>query len=316
MTSQQMAKTMRPEKVLEYLVQENDIHYQHYCAMRELLLSYKLPVSMLKTTDEPQAFFNKLYLSYTNPPSTVGSRIVEDTSELIEEVIKNNQEIRGFNARMSKEVVGFVNIYNDWIMDKLCKDESSSPACWNSMNQTMKRLVQEEEERKAENANLEGELFILNEKRETRERELSALRTKVKLQKDLRSANEMISNHGKIHSCCEEKLKKRKEKSLPKKILEFFYKQLRRKRQSWEENVRKKKVTRDMAQDVENSDDDTENSDEDVENSDDDTENSDDDVGNSDDDVGNSDEEVENSDDDVENSYKLMENSDEDVGNS
>lgn len=326
MTSQQTAKTMKPEKVLEYLVQENDIHYQHYYAMKELLLSYKLPVSMLKTTDEPKAFFDKLYLSYRNPPSIVGSRMTEDTSELIEEVIKNNQEIRGFNARMSKEVVGFVNTYNDWIMEQLGKDESNSPACWNSMKESMKRLVQEEEEWKAERANLEGELFLLsNEKCETEERELSALRTKVQLQKDLRCANEMISHLEKIHSCCEEKLKKRKEKSLPKKIFEFFCKQIQRKIHSWEEDGREMKVTPHMAQDGENSDDDdedddaTENSDDDdVVNSDDDTENSDeddDDVVNSEDDAENSDEDVENSEEDV-NSYKLIENSDEDTESS
>lgn len=268
MTSQQMAKTMKPEKVLEYLVQENDIHYQHYYAMRELLLSYKLPVSMLKITDEPKAFFVKLYLSYRNPPSTVGSRIIEDTSELIKVVIKNNQGIRGFNARMSKEVVGFVNIYNDWIMDKLCKDKSSSAACWNNMKETMKRLVQDEEEWKAERADLEGKLSILsNEKCETKERELSALRTKVKLQKDLRCANEIISNLEKMHGCCEEKLKKRKEKSLPKKILEFFCKKIQRKMKSWEENNREMKVTQNMARAVENNEDDEESSDEDVENS-------------------------------------------------
>lgn len=73
-------------------------HYQHFYTMKELLLSYKLPVLMLKTTDEPKAFFDKLYLSCMDPPSTVGSKIIEDTSELIEVVIKTNQEIRGFNA--------------------------------------------------------------------------------------------------------------------------------------------------------------------------------------------------------------------------
>lgn len=93
---------------------------------------------------------------------------------------------------MSKQMVGFVNIYNDLIMGN--KDKSEYPTSWNNMKETMKRLV-ENEEWKPERANLEGKLFILsNEKCETEERELFALRTKVTLQKDLRCLNETINN--------------------------------------------------------------------------------------------------------------------------
>lgn len=76
---------MKPDKSLDYLGQETVIHYQHYYTMKQLMLSYKLPVSMLNTRDEPKVLFDKLQLSHRNPPSTVASRIIEETSELIEE---------------------------------------------------------------------------------------------------------------------------------------------------------------------------------------------------------------------------------------
>lgn len=337
MTKTQTVRKMKAVKHLDYLMEVNSVHYQHYCTMKEFMLSYQLPVTMLKTTDEPKALFDKLLLSYRNPPSTLDSRIIEDTSEFIE-IIKCNQDIQDFNERMSKEVVGFVNAYNNLIMDKLCKDKSDSPTSWNNMKDTMKRLMQNEEEWKAERDNLEGELFILsNEKCETEERELSALRTKVKLQQDLQCANEIISNLEKTHSCCEQKMKKRERKSLPKRILGFFCKKLNRTKQRWEEDDENmKSVSRNMHQNTANSDEDMENSynimeneDEDtknsynvMENGDEDTENSDEDIENSyngmengDEDLENSDCFTDNSDDDMENSDSSMENGDEDRGN-
>lgn len=44
---------------------------------------------------------------------------------------------------MSKQVVGFVNIYNDLIM--VNKDKSKYPTSWNNMKETMKRLLENEE---------------------------------------------------------------------------------------------------------------------------------------------------------------------------
>lgn len=316
---------MKAEKLLDYLMEENNIHHQHYCAMKEFMLSYQLPVTMLKTTDEPKALFDKLLLSYRNPPSTVDGKVIEDTSEFIEEIIKCNQEIRGFNERMSKEVVGFVNGYNNLIMDKLCKDKSDSPTSWNNMKDTLKRLMQNEEEWKAERDNLEGELFILsNEKCETEERELSALRTKVKLQKDLQCANEIISNLEKTHSCFEQKMKKREKKSLPKRILRFFCKKLIRTKQHWEEEDENMEyVSQNIHQDTENSDEDMENSYNVMENEDEDTKNSYNVMENRDEDTDKNDEDIENSynvmdsgDDDLENSVSFMENSDDDMENS
>lgn len=58
--------------------------------MKQLMLSYKLPVFMLNTRDEPKVIFDKLQLS--QKPSTVASRILEETSELIEEAIKNKRD--------------------------------------------------------------------------------------------------------------------------------------------------------------------------------------------------------------------------------
>lgn len=325
MTSQQIVKKMKAEKLLDYLMEENNIHYQHYCIMKEFMLSYQLPVTMLKTTDEPKTLFDKLLLSYRNPPSKLDSKIIENTSEF-EEIIKCNQEIRGFNERMFKEVVGFVNVYNNLIMDKLCKDKSDSPTSWNNMKDTMKRLIQNQEEWKAERDNLEGELFILsNEKCETEERELSALRTKIKLQNDLQCANEIISNLEKSHSCCEQKMKKKKEKkSLPKRILRFFCKKLKKTKQRWEEDGENiKSVSQNMHQDIENSDEDTENSYNVMENEDEDTtnsynvmENGDEDTENSDEDIENCYSVMENGDQDLENSDSFMENSDDDMENS
>lgn len=332
---------MKAEKRLDYLIEENNLHYQHYSTMKEFMLSYQVPVTMLQTTDEPKAVFDKLLLSYKNPPSTVDSRITEGASEFIEEITKRNQEIRKFNERMSKEVMGFVTVYNNLIMDKLCKDNSDSSSSWNNMKDAMKRLMQNEEEWKAERDNLEGELFILsNEKCETEERELSALRTKVKLQQDLQCANEIISNLEKTHSCCEQKMrKKRGKKSLPKRILRFFCKKLQRTKQRWEEEEEEnmKRVSRNMRQAMENSDVDVENSynivemeDEDTKNSynvtengGEDTENSDEDteadsyneMENGDEDLENSDSFMGSSDDDMENSNSLMENGDKDRGN-
>lgn len=328
---------MKAEKLLDYLTEENNVHYQHYCILKEFMLSYQLPVTILKTTDEPKTLFDNLLLSYRNPPSKLDSRIIENTSEF-EEIIKCNQEIRGFNQRMLKEVVGFVNVYNNLIMDKLCKDKSDSPTSWNNMKDTMKRLMQNQEEWKAERDNLEGELFILrNEKCETEEGELSALRTKIKLQNDLQCANEIISDLEKSYSCCEQMKKKmREKKSLSKRILRFFCKKLKKTKQCWEddgENI--KSVSQNMHRDMENSDEDMENSynvmekDEDttnshnvMENGDDYTENSDEDIENSysvmengDEDLENSDSFMENSADDMENSDRSMENSDKDRGN-
>ena len=307
---------MKAEKVLDYLMEENNIHYQHYYTMKEFMLGYQLPVSMLKTTDEPKALFDKLLLSYRNPPSTVDSRLIEDTSEFMEEIIKCNQKIRGFNERMLKEVMDFVNVYNNLIMDKLCKNKSNSPTSWNNMKDTMRRLMHNEEEWKAERDNLEGELFILsNEKSETEERELSALRTKVKLQKDLQCANKMISNLEKTYSCCEQKKKKNREKaSLLKRILRFFYKKLKMTKQCWEEHD-KRCFSQNMQQDMENSDEDMENSYNVIENEDEDT-NYYTVMENGDEDTENSDEDTENSDEDTENSYNVMDNSDKDLEDS
>lgn len=279
-------------------------------------MSYQLPVTMLKTTDEPKTLFDKLLRSYRNPPSKLDSKITENTSEF-EEIIKCNQEIRGFNERMLKEVVGFVNVYNNLIMDKLCKDKSDSPTSWNNMKDTMKRLIQNQEEWKAERDNLEGELFILsNEKCETEERELSALRTKIKLQNDLQCANEIISNLEKSHSCCEQKMKKKREKkSLPKRILRFFCKKLIKIKQRWEEDGENiKSVSQNMHQDMENSDEDMENSYNVMENEDEDTTNSYNVMENGDEDLENSDSFMENSDDDMENSDSSFENGDKDRG--
>lgn len=304
---------MKAEKFLDYLMEENNIHYQHYCIMKEFMLSYQLPVTMLKTTDEPKTLFDKLLLSYRNPPSKLDSKITENTSEF-EEIIKCNQEIRGFNERMLKEVVGFVNVYNNLIMDKLCKDKSDSPTSWNNMKDTMKRLIQNQEEWKAERDNLEGELFILsNEKCETKERELSALRTQIKLQNDLQCANEIISNLEKSHNCCEQKMKKKK--SLPKRILRYFYKKLIKIKQRWEEDGENiKSVSQNMHQDMENSDEDMENSYNVMENEDEDTTNSYNVMENGDEDLENSDSFMENSDDDMENSDSSIENGDKDRG--
>lgn len=88
-------------------------------------------------------------------------------------------------------MMGFVNIYNDLMDDK---DKSKYPTSWNNMKEIRKRLMQNEEW-KAERANLEGKLFIHSkEKCETEERELFALWTKVKLQKDQQCLNENINN--------------------------------------------------------------------------------------------------------------------------
>lgn len=311
-----MTKRMKAEKHLDYLMEENNIHNQHYYTMKELILSYQLPVTMLKTTDEPKALFDKLLLSYRNPPPTVDSRVIEDTSEFAEDSIKCNQEIRGFNERMSKEVAGFVNVFNNFIMDKLCRDKSDSPTSWNNMKDTMKRLMQNEEQWKAERDNLEGELFILsNEKCETEERELSALRTKVKLQKDLQCANEIISNLEKSHSGCEQKMKKREKKSLPKRLLRFFCKKLRTKQHWEEEDENMKCASRKMHQDMENNEEDMENSYNVMENGDEYTDNSDEDIENSYNVMDNGDEDLENSDDDMDKRASCMENGDEDRGN-
>lgn len=83
---------MKPDKSLDYLGQETVIHYQHYYTMKQLMLSYKLPVSMLNTRDEPKVLFDKLKISHRNPPSTVASRMIDATSELIEEGIKNKRD--------------------------------------------------------------------------------------------------------------------------------------------------------------------------------------------------------------------------------
>lgn len=315
---------MKAEKLLDYLKEENNLHYQHYYTMKEFLRSYQLPLTMLKTSEQPKALFEKLLLSYRNPPSTVDRGLVEDTSKNIEELTKRNHEIRAFNESMSREVLSFVNVYNDLIMDKLCKDKSDSPTGWNNMKDTIKRLMQNEEEWKAERDNLERELFILsNEKCETEERELSALRTKVKLQKDLQCANEIITTLEKTHSCCEQKMKKREKKSLPERIFRFFRKTLKRTQRWEEEEEEEENVSQVMRGDRENSDEDVGNSYSVTENEDEDTKDrsnvkgdGDADTQNSDEDTGKSCNVMEHGDEDLENSVSFMENSEDDLENS
>lgn len=62
------------------------------------MLSYKLPLSMLNTTDEPKVLFDKLQLS--QEPSTVARRIIAESSELIEEAIKNKQDPKFYRTNV------------------------------------------------------------------------------------------------------------------------------------------------------------------------------------------------------------------------